>query len=296
MPLEELIINVYLKVSDLLSLILKSNKLRRCGACPNLSDDEVLSMEIVGEYLGLGMDKKIWRYFKTHWRSWFPKIGSATSFARQSANLFEIKKQMFEHLSKELTEGKDVYLFDGFPIPICHIKRYKRSKNNLKPEAAVGYCAAKDEKYFGFKGHLLMTQNGAIKNFELTPANIDERDVLPELAIFPGHIIADKGLIRPNLKALLNEKSIALHTPLRSNMKDERPKYFIKHLMRIRRVVETVIGQLADRFNIQRIRAKDLWHLNTKVIRKILAHNLLFSINSFLNPNHPIQFEKLVNF
>ncbi len=57
-----------------------------------------------------------------------------------------------------------------------------------------------------------------------------------------------------------------------------------------------MIGQLTDRFNIQCIRAKDLWHLNTKVIRKILAHNLLFSINYFLNPDHPIQFETLGNF
>ena len=69
-----------------------------------------------------------------------------------------------------------------------------------------------------------------------------------------------------------------LQTPLRSNMKDSRPKYFVKRLMTIRRNVETVIGQLSERFSIQSIRAKDLWHLTAKLARKILAHTLCFFV------------------
>ncbi len=46
----------------------------------------------------------------------------------------------------------------------------------------LAIAAAKDEKYFGFKGHLVTTQQGLIVNFTFTPANVDERDVLPELA------------------------------------------------------------------------------------------------------------------
>ena len=61
-------------------------------------------------------------------------------------------------LSDALCKDQDLYLFDGFPIPICHIKRYKRSKTDLKYEGATGYCAVKDVKFFGFKGHLLVRQ------------------------------------------------------------------------------------------------------------------------------------------
>lgn len=62
-------------------------------------------------------------------------------------------------------------------------------------------------------------------------------------------------------------------------MSDKRPKSVVNRLMKARRKIETVIGQLSDRFNIQKIRARDMWHLSHRLYRKILAHNLCFLIN-----------------
>lgn len=62
-------------------------------------------------------------------------------------------------------------------------------------------------------------------------------------------------------------------------MKEDRPKPVVRRLMKARRIVETVIGQLSERFNIQRVRARDLWHLSHRLIRKILSHNLCFVLN-----------------
>ena len=42
-------------------------------------------MEIVGEFLGMDTDKKIWQYFKQHWQNWFPNLGSYPNFAKQCA-------------------------------------------------------------------------------------------------------------------------------------------------------------------------------------------------------------------
>ena len=39
-------------------------------------------------------------------------------------------------------------------------------------------------------------------------------------------------------------------------MKDSRPKDAMRTLMKARRKIETVIGQLTDRFHIQKVRAK----------------------------------------
>jgi hypothetical protein len=44
--------------------------------------------------------------------------------------------------------------------------------------------------------------------------------------------------------------------------------------MNVRRKIETVIGQLAERFSIQKIRAKDMWHLLSKIRRKICSHTI----------------------
>ena len=197
MPIEHFIIHTYCVVDDYFQKIIsRQERLRKRGEKPRLSDVEVMTMEIVGEYLGQGSDKGIWRYFRIHWLDWFPNLGCRTSFTRQCANLRWVKEKIQVALSKDSSKDQDLYLFDGFPIPLCHIKRYQRSRNPLKTEGAVGYCAAKDEKYFGFKGHLLVTQKGVAHSMTIAAANIDERDVLPEVIQFPsGDLIADKGLI-----------------------------------------------------------------------------------------------------
>lgn len=294
MTLEEFIIHTYCFVDDYFHKSFPK-PLRKRGEKPALSDTEVLTMEIVGEYLGYGSDKAIWSYFREHWRHFFPKIACRTSFSRQCANLNEVAKKLCERLFKVLSADQDLYLSDGFPIPTCHIKRYKGSKTELRSYGSVGYCAAKDEKYFGFKGHLLVTQHGAPIACELAAANIDERDILPEIVHNrTGMILADKGLIRPQLKELLASQNLDLQTPLRKNMKDPRPKETVSIMMNMRRKVETVIGQLVERFNIQSIRAKDLWHLCTKVTRKILAHSVAFMFNQIQNPEKPLSLEFLV--
>ena len=95
-------------------------------------------------------------------------------------------------------------------------------------------------------------------DYALIPANCDERDVVPELVQGrQGHLIADKGLIRSQLCRELAEQGLALHTPLRNNMKDSRPKAFVTRIMAVRRRIETVISQLTQRCHIQSIRAKD---------------------------------------
>lgn len=294
MSIEEFIISVYCLIAEKYAVAVCGHRLRTRGTPPGLSDCEAITIFIVGEYLGLGSDKHIWRYFKAHWQSWFPRLGCRTSFTRQSANLCNVQKAIQESISAAHCHHKDLFLFDGFPIPVCHIRRYKR-RRVFGESGGVGYCAAKDEYYFGFKGHILITQCGAVKTCVVASAPIDERDMLPEIAeAIVGDIIADKGLIRPELTQMLARKAVNLHTPLRKNMNDPRPKPFVNQLMDIRRKVETVISQLVDRFKIQTIKAKDTWHLLAKINRKILAHTVCFAINAKRNPLEPLQFDKII--
>lgn len=76
-------------------------------------------------------------------------------------------------------------------------------------------------------------------------------------------------------------------------MQDTRSKEAMKILMNARRKIETVIGQLTERFNIQKVRAKDLWHLSHRIIRKILAHTACVLLNTNLG-NPPLQLDLLV--
>jgi len=47
---------------------------RRRGPQPTLSDSEVLTMEVVGEFLGYDTDEGIFDYFYWHWLDLFPAL------------------------------------------------------------------------------------------------------------------------------------------------------------------------------------------------------------------------------
>lgn len=56
MPLEDFIITVFCWVEDHLETVLGNRRLRQRGFAPKLADSEVITLEIVGEFLGLDTD------------------------------------------------------------------------------------------------------------------------------------------------------------------------------------------------------------------------------------------------
>ncbi len=49
-------------------------------------------MEIVGEYLGFNDDEGLYNYFCRHWKFLFPSLPDRSNFARQCANLWNVKQ------------------------------------------------------------------------------------------------------------------------------------------------------------------------------------------------------------
>ena len=90
-------------------------------------------------------------------------------------------------------------------------------------------------------------------------------------------------------KVSSHPRGIDLQTPLKDNMVDTRPKKGAQQITSSRRTIEIVIPQLADRFQIQSIKVKNLWYLLAKVGHKVLAQICwFFTINS-------LQFETLTS-
>lgn len=294
MSIDDFIISVFCLVDDEIKKILRGKKLRQRGPEPGLRDSEVITIEIVGEFLGMDCDKTIWNYFKRHWSHFFPKMPDRSNFARQAANLHVVKRLLQESLATGLNAFEDtLHIIDGLPIPICKFARANFS-HIFKGEAAYGYCASKKEHYYGFRGHVVISSTGVITGAAFTKANVDERDACPELVEkIKGLLLRDKGYIRPELQDQLKEQGLNLETPLRENMKDERPKDFLRWMMGARRLVETVIGQLAERFHIEKVRALDLWHQFSRFWRKLVAHTVSIKLNLSIK-NEPLQFERLV--
>src|SRR5688500_16556484 len=154
-------------------------RLRSRGPTPALTDVEAFTIEIFGETLGLNSDASIWRYACAHLRDWFPGLGTEWNFVRRCANLSWLKARLQDAL---FHPSGDWNAFDGLPLPVCKYARSRRDKR-FRGEAAWSVCAAKQEKYYGFKAGVLMNSAGEIFRWWLSPANTDEREMLDASAI-----------------------------------------------------------------------------------------------------------------
>ena len=124
MPLEEFIITVFCWVETVFADVTAGVKLRTRGVTPRLSDEEVITLELVGELLGHDGDAAIWSYFKRHWAAWFPGLGDRSTFVRQAANLWRVKLVLHERLVADVgARAADGHIIDGFPIAVCKLAR-----------------------------------------------------------------------------------------------------------------------------------------------------------------------------
>src|SRR5882724_12432264 len=136
---------------------------------------------------------------------------------------------------------------DGCPLPVCRLARAKRCRT-FREVSAKGYCAAKDEYDWGLHGSMVISLSGVITSKTATAAPMDDRAAFfAVLEGIQGVLIGDKGYISQRLPTeLMLSQPIDLETPLRANMTDTRDPVFVKNLIKVRRLVETVIGQLTD--------------------------------------------------
>lgn len=293
--LDDFLVLVYCLVDDLLRAALRGRRVRQRGRAPALTDSEVITMEVVGEFLGIDEDKAIFEYFRHHWRAWFPALRVRTTFVRQAANLWRVKQLLQQALATLLGAfDDDVHLIDGVPIPVCGLKRAARA-TVLRGATAYGYCAAKDLYYFGLKGQLVVNMSGVVTAFAATAANVDDRvaswDALDDVT---GLLLGDKGYLSAFFQEALWAERIRLDTPVKTNMVDPQPPDQRRVTSRVRRLIETVIGQLTERFHLAKVRARDAWHFTSRVARKLLAHTVAVALNRKLG-RPDLQFEGLLS-
>ncbi len=106
---------------------------------PKLSDAEVLTIEMVGEFLGLDTNKDIHLFFRRHYAEWFPTLGAIhrTTFARQAPNLWKVKEHLWQEFLALAPRDPAFALIDSMPLPACLFARAYRCKR-FRGEAAFG--------------------------------------------------------------------------------------------------------------------------------------------------------------
>jgi hypothetical protein len=274
MSLQDLLLVVFCLVDDHLKALGLSSPRQR-GPDPELADSEVITIELVGEYIGLDRDVRLFWHFRQHHRADFPALARVhrTTFARQAANLWRVKQLLQRRLAEGLTGPAADWLVDSMPLPVCRFGRGGFCKG-FRGLASFGYDPVQKQTYYGFRLHLRTSRDGVILAYELAPANASDLAVLPELAPPPGTTgIGDRNYWSPQVTAELAEAGVRLLAPYHSRRRDPDPARS-RRLGRPRWRVETVNSQLAGRYNAKRIWARDLWHLCHRLIRKVLSHTV----------------------
>ncbi len=281
MDRDHFIIAVYCLVCEQYRTIAAQRGVRRGGFAPALTDEEVITIEICGEFFKCGADKDIFAYFMAHYQAFFPQLRDRSLFVRQAANLWPVKAAIQERLTVVSGQAQDaVQVIDTLPLPVCGYTRSRRDRC-FKPHADYGHCAAKKLDYYGFKLGLRIARSGMITAYPLLPARPHDSQLLDDLVDgFTGTVPADKGFIGAVRQALLAERrAVLVITPPRKGMTTPHPRCLLRACARIRKGVETVGSHLTERFAVARIRAHDLWHYQHRLIRKVLAH----TVGVFLN-------------
>ncbi len=289
------IIMVYCLVCEHYQFVIAQQPIRRRGFPPALTDEEVITIEICGEYFGLSKDEDIYDYFRSHYQQFFPQLRERIGFVRQAANLWAVKAMIQQRLTQISGQAADtVQIIDTLPLPVCTYTRSGRDRC-FKPDADYGYCAAKDMNYYGFKLGLRISSVGMIIDYPLLPARPHDSQLLDDLiAGFEGVVPADKGFVDGfRQENLARKRHIEMVVPARKNMTNKPPKFVMKTCRRWRKLVETVGSHLTERYHIAKTRAHDLWHYQHRLIRKVLSHTVCVFINLQLG-RPPLQIDDLV--
>lgn len=279
MDLDELMIRIYCLFDDALA----GRRLRQRGPAPTLSDSEVLTMETVGEYLGLDQDTALFAYFRTQWGDWFPGVRRIhrTTFVRQAANLWRVKEGLWQHVVGRTPRLTTLACIDSVPLPACQFARAYRCRR-FKGDAAFGKDLLVRQVFYGFRLHVRLGWPGIITRMALAPANVSDRAMVWSVADHTdGDLIGDRNYWSPPLTAELAEHGIRLHAPFFLRRRDPQP-HQSRLLSRLRYRIDTVFGQLAERYHIKRLWAKDLWHLGSRLLRKVLSHTVAVFLNALL--------------
>jgi hypothetical protein len=130
MDLDTFIIAAFCWIDEALPQVTEGQRLRQRGPEPVLYDSEVLTVEVVGAYLGLSQDSALFASFRRHDAHFFPRLARVhrTTFVRQAANLWHVKERLWTLLLGTLPYDPQLAILDRLPLAVCQFARAPRCR------------------------------------------------------------------------------------------------------------------------------------------------------------------------
>jgi hypothetical protein len=303
-PTEELFLIFYCIVDELYQEVTPDwIRLRNGADRMDMTDPEVITLSIMQEgrlqdFLRNDSELSFHRGVQKDYLHLFPDLISRSRYHRRRKDLMGIQREMMRALMDRLRLLAAWLALDSAPITTAESPRWKSAQMSIWA-AEAGYCPSKRQFFLGFRLHLLVSEQGAICDFVLSPANVGERRVAEHMlaveadwqarqAALAGRaarpVLADNGYCGDWLASLFGKRGGALWYALRRSRKaasDGEAALRAWH-RGLRARVESVFASLEDQFQMQTTRARSVWGVMTRVVAKLLAYMVGFVVNEAL--------------
>ncbi len=239
MPTETFLITLYTIVDDWYQHHAPRLLAGKTGKKPEFSDSEVMTLSLAQHWLGIDEEREFLRFIRNNHLPLFPRLVDQSQFNRRARNLCWLIHQMRQHLMRQHlmrqhlmrqhlmrqhlmrqhlmrqhlvaqmgiadTPCPPCQLIDGTPVQVRHWRRFGKG-HLLLPEAALGFCAAKKQTYYGFRLLAVTTLDGIIVDWNLFAANTDEREAAQELLENYRNlsVLGDKGFLDQKRQSILS--------------------------------------------------------------------------------------------
>jgi hypothetical protein len=163
-------------------------------------------------------------------------------------------------------------IIDSLPLPVCRRVRAWRCRK-VRGRAYCGYCAAKKEKVFGWRLHLVCTTAGIPVAGALLPAGYHDLTPIHELlyGLPPGAwVYADKAYNSAPDEASIRDDTGVRLVPIRKDNMIPHTAAERAGVRTVRTAIETVNSQ-AEAMGMQHLRARTNAGFDLKVWASVLA-------------------------
>ena len=322
MDLDTFMTTLYVLVDDWFRAKAMAQILKRRGPQPQMSDVEVLSVALAGQWRkGVPWDSErgVVRYMQRHGKCWFPAMLQRSAFNHRVRNLWAVVLQLQQDLAQCLRDVASHYeIVDTVPVPVGSLSQSKATASHWFVTADVGYGGNQGSMYWGHQVLMSIGSTGAVSGWLVASASCDDRWLLqgflsqrngqaellapqawrPHRRLHPPPFmgafqacgqspvdvyLADRGF---NGFRWFNHWASRYHkqvlTAPSKHYSNRWSPTWGRWFSKLRQPIETVFAVMSDSLSLKRLQAHSLWGLYTRLALVAATHNLGILLNQTL--------------
>lgn len=228
------------------------------------TDEEVICIYVWGIINKRREIKEIYEDVVRYLKDWYPRLPSYCGYVQRLNRIAGALVPLLEAVQTVLPEEnvlKEIRLIDSLPIRLAHAKR--SSFASVAPELAdKGYCASKNEYYYGVKLHVLaLRRPGTLplpSYLGLTSASEHDLTALRQIVcgLYGGELYADKAYLDAMLmQNTQTEQQLTMLVPVKKARGqaylDAADQLWSTAVSRVRQPIESLFNWLDEKTGIQ---------------------------------------------